>query len=328
MTFLLAGSTFAAAPPTDPRPPRLIGGHMSVSWLIYAVAPDTLCAWNNANVGRALEMQKLFVRPDVLAKEVVGSRTMGGMNTESLLLQKPTAIILADFVRREIMSPSLLKNANIEVINLKFGKLEDYPDSLRAIGQAAHAPERANRLAKFVENLLSDLHQRVGSIPDKQRVKVYYASSPNGMETAAGNTVHDYVISYAGGVNVFPPGSALNKVRFKVTMEQILEYNPDVIIVNDREFAGKIRSLPGWSHLPAVKNGKVYLIPDAPVSWMDRPVSMFQLLGAWWLATKLYPEKFPEGYRPMTEKFFANMLQVKLDAEKWRMIATDPQVSP
>jgi iron complex transport system substrate-binding protein len=302
---------------------RLIGGHVSVTWLIYAVSQDALCAWNNVNTGRALQMQKLFVKKEVLAREAVGSREMGGINVESLLLQKPTAIILADFVKQEIMNESMLKNAGIELVNIKFERFEDYPESIRKIGRVAQAPARAAHLADFVENMLLNLKNRVGSIPENKRVKVYYASSPNGGETAAGNTVHDHVITYAGGRNAFPPGSALNKVRFKVTFEQVLEYDPDVVIINDREFAAKIRTLPGWKSLRAVRTGKVYVIPDAPVSWMDRPVSMYQLMGAWWLASKLYPDRFPEGYKPMAETFFQEFLQIKLDAEKWKMIAPE-----
>ena len=301
--------------------PRVIGGHFSVSWLIYAVAPGSLIAWNNLTVGRGLEMQKLFVKQEVLSKEAVGSRTMGGMNVENLLVLKPTAIILADFVTQDIMSENLARHAGIDVVNIKFERFEDYAESIRQVGRATQAPERAAHLIDFVQKMLADLNGRVGSIPEAKRLKVFYASSPSGLETAAGNTVHDHVITYAGGRNAFPPGSALNKVRFKVTFEQLLEYDPDVVIVNDRTFAAKaLNALPGWKGLRAVRAGRVYVIPDAPVSWMDQPVSMFQLMGAWWLASKLYPEQFPEGYRPMAERFFEELLQVKLDAKRWKAI--------
>jgi iron complex transport system substrate-binding protein len=303
--------------------PRLIGGHASVTWLTYAVSPEALCAWNNPNVGQALQMQKLFVKKEVLEKKAVGSREMGGINVESWLLLKPTAIILADYVTQDIMSDKMLKNSGIEVIKINFEKLEDYPKSIIEIGRVAYASERAAHLAKFADNMAKELKKRVGSIPESKRLKVFYSSSPNGGETAAGNNVHDHVISYAGGINAFPPGSALNKVRFKVTFEQILEYDPDVVIINDREFAAKIRKQHGWKNLRAVKAGRVYMIPDVPVSWMDRPVSMFQLMGSWWLASKLYPDKFPEGYKPMAEKFFQEFLQVKLDAQRWKMIDTE-----
>jgi iron complex transport system substrate-binding protein len=303
--------------------PRLIGGHASVTWLAYAVSPEALCAWNNPSVGRSLQMQRLFVKKEVLEKKAIGSREMGGINVESWLLLKPTAIILADYVTQDIMSEKMLKNSGIEVVKINFEKFEDYPQSILEIGRVAREPKRAANLAKFVENMQKDMKKRVGSIPEYKRLKVYYSSSPNGGETAAGNTVHDHVISYAGGINAFPPGSALNKVRFKVTFEQVLEYDPDVVIINDREFATKIRTLYGWKNLRAVKAGRVYMIPDAPVSWMDRPVSMFQLMGSWWLASKLYPDKFPEGYKPMAEKFFNEFLQIKLDAQKWKMIDTE-----
>jgi iron complex transport system substrate-binding protein len=319
--FILLCIVITAPSGTAASVPRLIGGHFSVSWLIYAVAPDSLIAWNNMTTGRALEFEKLFVRKDMLTKEAVGSRTMGGMNPESLLLLKPTAVVLADFVTTDIMSDSLAKKAGIEISQIKFERFEDYADSIREIGRLAQAQTRAAHLTEFVQSMLADLHKRVGSIPESKRLKVFYASSPSGLETATGNTVHDHVITYAGGRNAFPAGSALNKVRFKVTFEQILEYDPDVVIINDRAFAEKnIKTLPGWQTLRAVKAGRVYVVPDAPVSWLDQPVSMFQLAGAWWLAAKLYPEQFPEGYRPMIERFFDEFLQVKMDAQRWKAI--------
>jgi len=307
--------------------PRLIGGHQSVSWLIYAVSPDALCTWNDPRAGRSKDMEELFVRKETRSLPEVGSHKHGSMNTEGLLIMHPTAIIIADFTRRKVMSDSLMKNANVEVAHIEFDKFDQYPSSIRTIGRLAKAPERAEKLAKFVEHLNSELNARVGSIPKEKRVRVYYAASPNGLETAAGNTVHDHIISYAGGINVFPPKSALNRPRFKISFEQLVEYEPDVIIVYDREFAVGIKEKAGWKNLRAVKNGKIYLVPSAPVSWIDRPVSMFQLMGAWWLATKLYPEKFPEGYRPMAEKYFQAFLQVKLDKERWEAMNTDNGVN-
>lgn len=321
-----AGQETAAPAAGQEKKPRLIGGHPSVSWLIYIVAPQTLCSWNDPRTGRSLEIQKQFIRNEVRDLPEIGSRTMGGMNTESMLTLKPTAIITADFVRREVMSDSLLKNAGIETVNLNFDKFEYYPDGIRAIAKLAGTPERGERLAVFFSDMLTELNARVGSIPEEKRLKVYYAGGINGLETAAGNNVHDHIISYAGGKNAFPPHSALNKVRFKVSFEQLLEYDPDVIVISTREFANNFKNKPGWSNLRAVKNGRAYLVPDAPVSWIDRPVSVFQLMGAWWLAAKLYPDKFPEGYRPMAERFFAECLQVTLDEPKWNLIDTDSEV--
>jgi len=317
-----------AAAPADgqKKTPRLIGGHPSVAWLIYIVAPQTLCTWNDPRTGRSLEIQNQFISKEVRDLPEIGSRTMGGMNTESMLTQKPTAIITADFVRREVMSDSLAKNAGIKIVNLNFDQFECYPDGIRTIGELAGTPERGEHLAAFFTEMLKELKNRVDSIPEEKRLKVYYAGGINGLETAAGNNVHDHIISYAGGKNAFPPHSALNKVRFKVSLEQLLEYDPDVIIISAREVADGFKEKPGWKTLRAVKNNRVYLVPDAPVSWIDRPVTVFQLMGAWWLASKLYPDKFPEGYRPMAERFFKECLQVTLDELKWKLIDTDGEV--
>ena len=79
-----------------------------------------------------------------------------------------------------------------------------------------------------------------------------------------------------------------------VSLEQVLLWNPDVIVTIDRDFAANVRSDPVWASVAAVRAGRVHLSPKMPFGWVDFPPSVNRLIGLWWLAKILYPEQFPE----------------------------------
>ena len=89
-----------------------------------------------------------------------------------------------------------------------------------------------------------------------------------------------------------------------VSVEQVLAWNPDVIITIDPGFAASVRTDPVWAPVKAVDSGRVYLSPSLPFSWVDFPPSVNRLIGLWWLAKALYPEQFAEDLRPITRDFF------------------------
>ncbi len=84
----------------------------------------------------------------------------------------------------------------------------------------------------------------------------------------------------------------------------MLLWNPDVIITIDRDFAETARSDPGWAALAAVKAGRVHLSPKMPFGWVDFPPSVNRLIGLWWLAKILYPDRFPEDMTKLTREFY------------------------
>ena len=45
-----------------------------------------------------------------------------------------------------------------------------------------------------------------------------------------------------------------------VSIEQVLLWNPDVIVTIDHDFAAYVRSDPAWTSIKAVREGRVHLI--------------------------------------------------------------------
>jgi iron complex transport system substrate-binding protein len=102
----------------------------------------------------------------------------------------------------------------------------------------------------------------------------------------------------------------------QVSIEQVLLWNPDVIVTIESNFHAAARTHPQWRDLPAVKAGRVYLAPTLPFGWIDSPPSINRLIGLRWLARILYPDAFPEDLRPIVRDFYTRCYhQTPTDAQ-------------
>jgi len=97
-------------------------------------------------------------------------------------------------------------------------------------------------------------------------------------------------------------------------------HNPDVILVMENVFYKSVFSDPRWQRIKAVKNKKVYLIPNQPFNWFDRPPSFMRLLGAKWLANILYPERYHANMVKETQEFFKLFLGIDLNAREAKAV--------
>jgi iron complex transport system substrate-binding protein len=149
---------------------------------------------------------------------------------------------------------------------------------------------------------------RIAAIPAAQRPSVYYARGPRGLETGLGGSINVETLSFLGARNVAAetPGSGLASV----SLEQVLAWNPEVIVTIDLGFAEAVRGDPGWTNVRAVREGRVHLSPKLPFGWVDFPPSVNRMIGLWWLAKLLYPAQFPEDIRALVREFHTLFYQV------------------
>jgi iron complex transport system substrate-binding protein len=119
---------------------------------------------------------------------------------------------------------------------------------------------------------------------------VYYALSIDPPLAATNRTYIGELIGIAGGENVFPD---LPTLWAQVSLEEVLRRNPDVIIRPLEEPRGetlpRLRQLPGWRDLAAVRTGRVHEV-DADL--LNRPgAGLGQAARV--LARAVHPESFP-----------------------------------
>lgn len=151
-----------------------------------------------------------------------------------------------------------------------------------------------------------------------RRPRVYYARGPRGLETGLGGSINVESIEFmARNVAGDTRGGLAT-----VSLEQVLVWNPDVIVTIDQDFAANVRNDPAWASIAAVRDGRVHLSPKLPFGWVDFPPSVNRLMGLPWLARILYPNLFPEGIREPTRRFYRRFYHVDLsDAQIDRVLA-------
>jgi len=95
-----------------------------------------------------------------------------------------------------------------------------------------------------------------------------------------------------------------------VSIEQVLPWDPEVIITIDQDFAADVPNDPAWASIAALRTRRVRLSPKLPFGWVDFPPSVNRLIGLWWLAKILYPDLFPEDLRALTRDFYSRFYHV------------------
>jgi iron complex transport system substrate-binding protein len=131
--------------------------------------------------------------------------------------------------------------------------------------------------------IFNEVGQVVQSTSATQQPHVFLARRPNGLETGNRGSSNTEIIERAGGMNVVDAGREGGGL-VNVSLEQILQWNPDTIITTDRNFTDQVKTEPAGANVEAVRRGRVFLSPSLPYGWIDAPPSVNRILGLQWLA--------------------------------------------
>lgn len=133
---------------------------------------------------------------------------------------KATDASLADELQEQLGIPVIVVDASMENVE------ETYASLGRILGRE----ERAAALAAYCRAALDDVRRKVSAIPEEKRVRMYYAEGPDGLSTEPESSAHAAVLKFAGAKNVadmkLVPGSGMSPV----SLEQVLHWDPEVII--------------------------------------------------------------------------------------------------
>ncbi|UFH58031.1 ABC transporter substrate-binding protein [Sulfurovum mangrovi] len=254
-----------------------------------------------------------------LDKETVNLPVLGGWfgqgrtpNSEMILATAPDLILLSEFQKQmgESKIKAALGHTEIPLFYLKSDTLEELVETFPYLGKITGNEERAARLYRYGRDTLEEAGKVVVSAARKPRV--YYAEGIDGLQTECDGSWHSELITLAGGENVHHCAIQSAFGRQRIGFEQLLQYNPEIILVFNKDFYQKIYQDKKWQFIDAVKEKKVYLIPKGPFSWFDRPPSFMKLLGLKWLLTVFHPEAYPVDIREEAKDFYRLFLGIAL----------------
>ncbi len=224
--------------------PSIVSLAPSITEMVYAIgAGDQLIGRTSAcdYPGSALEVQ------------IVGA--FGRPSLEMLTSLQPDIVLDADLADEQM--GSRIKELGIRRQRLTINTPDDIPDALRTIGRVTGNTERADSLASAIENGLQVLRAKASE--KKSRPKVYLEIWDDPLWTGGSRSYTSALIGYAGGFNI---GDSVAKEYFEISPEWVITENPDIIacmyMSRNSSVTQKVMARPGWEHISAVRNAKVY----------------------------------------------------------------------
>jgi iron complex transport system substrate-binding protein len=226
------------------------------------------------------EEDKRYLVKGVQGLSVIGSPFGQGQaaNIEVLMKAKPDLIIMWSESRsaRNEKAEEILKRLNLPFVYVVAENLSDYPDVFLFLGKLLGREERAARLASYSRKTLSEVKTVVSRVAPERRPSVYYAEGFDGLSTECNDSIHVELVQLAGDKNVHRCHTSSHKGFEKVSLEQVMLYNPDVIVAQEKVFYDKVikGKDPAWQNIKAVKEKRIYLIPRAPLTALTAPLHL------------------------------------------------------
>ncbi|MDO5725056.1 MAG: ABC transporter substrate-binding protein [Tissierellia bacterium] len=236
------------------------------------------------------------------------------VNKESLLSLDPTIILLYGKFQDEGLS-----ELKVPVENLKIQSMSAEDINIFWENELAKILNIEN--SKKMENAWKKTHEILNDVNKEHKLKgLYLFSNIKGIMVSGGNSYGDNFMNLVGIENVakdvagFKEGAG----QIEISMEQINEWNPDIIFVGVGASAKDMidGNVPNqnWSNIEAVKNRKVYDIPNGIFSW-GMPCGDSPLMPIWMASCVDDQLISNEDMKDMVRKYYKDMYDTDITDE-------------
>lgn len=290
-----AGETVRIPQPVE----RLISVYGIGTFIVYALgAGDRLVmAWYVGVKGISSAPEGLL-RLEPQLEELLA---FGDPNVEEIVARE-AQLVLVDASRHAAFADQM---AELGVPVIRY--LTETPETLkeavlltgRALGPESH--ERANVFASDYDRVFSTVVLNLEALAEDERVRALFLGT-DPLQVTSGDMYQTRLIEAAGGISV---SRELQGYWNEVNLEQVLLWNPDVILippygpVQPDDILGD----PDWASIRAVRNGRVHRMPRV-IAPMDTPVPE-SLLGVVWMANLFYPDLVRLDLRTEADRFYS-----------------------
>ncbi|WP_264651628.1 ABC transporter substrate-binding protein [Candidatus Symbiopectobacterium sp. NZEC151] len=251
-----------------------------------------------------------------IAQAALASRSGDmGINSEVLVAKRAQVLFVPQSI--PLAEAETLSKAGVQVVALRYNSLEAMVERTLITGDilGPDALQRARDFAVYYQDNVRRVQAVIERIPREQRVKVYHAVG-DPLTTSGRPSLNQDWMDLGGAINVAEPWFRKAGVSTApVSLEQVVQADPDVIITMRASDAAAIRQDPHWQTLRAVQQGRVYANPQG-MFWWCRETSE-QALQFLWLAKTLYPQQMQHiDMAKETHDFYQRFYGFDLNAQQ------------
>ena len=254
--------------------------------VVFAIAPDMLVgipgAWNPT--AKAYLDEQYYNLP--VLGQLYGGK--GDLNLEELLKAAPQVVIDIGEPKDSIAQDmdALTEQTGIPFVHIS-AYLEHMDETYTMLGELLGLKEEAGVLAETCERIYS---RAVEMMQGVEKVNMLYATGENGLNVLANGGYHSGVIDMMANNVAVVENVSSKGTGNEVDMEQILNWNPDVIVFSENSIYDTVGEDPVWQNVSAIANNRYYEVPFGPYNWIGQPPAVQRLLGMMWLGKLLYPQ--------------------------------------
>ena len=288
----------------EEEPEKLVSGYyITTSMLIALGQQDKLVGIEAKADSRPIYS---LAAPELLELPNVG--TAKQFDLEGCAAMEPDLVILP--LKPKDSVPAL-EELGITVLTVNPEDLSLLEETITMLGKATGAQEEAQALLDENEETVSFLEETVGGL---EKPAVYLGGNSSFLSTAGSKMYQNTLIEMGGGENV--AAAIEDDYWAEVSYEQILEWNPQVIvIVPEAEYTkDDVLSDPQLADVDAVKNQQVYEMPSSFEAW-DSPVPS-AMLGSLWMASVLHEDAYSlDQFKDDAAGFYKTFYGVDIDRD-------------
>ena len=276
-----------------PVPPKIqriaVTGPLSQIYIL-PLAGDMLVGVSNAYA----EDAQLYLPSYILEKTEIGQLYggKGEMDLEALLAAAPDVVIDIGEAKKTTADDltALTDQTGIPFIHID-ATVATAPEAYRTLGKLLGREEKAEELAAWCEKTYANMSAMMEKVDaDNARKRLLYCLGDTGTHVIAEGSFHAETVNLMSSNAAVVEDVVSSGAGNEVDLEQILVWNPEVIIFAPDSCYEDIALSPQWQSVGAVARGNFYKTPTGPYGWLSSPPAVQRYLGMLWLGQLLYPE--------------------------------------
>lgn len=281
--------------------------------VLFALCPGKLVGVANAWDESAQQFldEKYYNLP--LLGQLYGGK--GELNLETLLSSGAEVVIDVGEAKDTIVEDmnDLQEQTGIPFLHID-AKLVSMDETYTMLGDLLGMTDEARTLADYCRST----YDKATAIADgAEKANLLYITGDTGLNVIARGSYYAEVIDLLSNNLAVVDEPSSKGTGNEVDMEQLLNWNPDVILFAPGSIYSTVDQDATWQNITAIKNGTYYEVPMGPYNWMGFPPSVQRLLGMLWMAKVLYPDAADYDLYTEAANYFQLFYHCQLTQEQY-----------
>ena len=281
--------------------------------VVFALCPDKLVGVANEWDESAQQFldEKYYNLP--LLGQLYGGK--GELNLETLLASEAQVVIDVGEAKSTIVEDmdALQEQTGIPFVHID-AKLSAMDETYTLLGDLLDMQEEGKTLADYCRSVYDRIDSLAASV---EKANILYITGEAGLNVIARGSYHAEAIDLLANNLAVVDEPSSKGTGNEVDMEQILNWNPDVILFTPGSICATVGEDAAWQGVTAIQNGAYYEVPMGPYNWMGFPPSVQRLLGMQWMAKVLYPDAVDYDMYEAASTYFQMFYHCDLTQEQY-----------